>query len=105
MGAQASVMRAAIAPLAPASQRGTAYGIFNAAYGLAWFAGSSLLGALYWVRAGARRCLRRAARRRLGDPVAGLMVNARPAKDLITIAGSASRAGAWGKSRALADGT
>ncbi|MGH6801013.1 MAG: MFS transporter [Methylocella sp.] len=47
MGAQASVMRAAIAPLAPASQRGTAYGIFNAAYGLAWFAGSSLLGALY----------------------------------------------------------
>jgi MFS family permease len=47
MGAQASVMRAAITPLAPASQRGTAYGIFNAAYGLAWFAGSSLLGVLY----------------------------------------------------------
>jgi MFS family permease len=47
IGAQASVMRAAIAPLAPASQRGTAYGIFNAAYGLAWFAGSSLLGLLY----------------------------------------------------------
>ncbi|MGH6856663.1 MAG: MFS transporter [Methylocella sp.] len=47
MGAQASVMRAAIAPLAPASRRGTAYGIFNAAYGLAWFAGSSLLGVLY----------------------------------------------------------
>jgi predicted MFS family arabinose efflux permease len=47
MGAQASVMRAAIMPLAPASQRGTAYGIFNAAYGLAWFAGSSLLGVLY----------------------------------------------------------
>ncbi len=47
MGAQASVMRAAIAPLAPAIKRGTAYGIFNAAYGLAWFAGSSLLGVLY----------------------------------------------------------
>ncbi|MGH6845418.1 MAG: MFS transporter, partial [Methylocella sp.] len=47
MGAQASVMRAAIAPLAPAAQRGTAYGIFNAAYGLAWFAGSTLLGVLY----------------------------------------------------------
>ena len=47
MGAQGAVMRAAIAPLAPASQRGTAYGIFNAAYGLAWFAGSSLLGVLY----------------------------------------------------------
>jgi hypothetical protein len=39
--------RAAIALLAPASQRGTAYGIFNAAYGLDWFAGSSLLGVLY----------------------------------------------------------
>ncbi len=47
MGAQASVMRAAIAPLAPASQRATAYGIFNAAYGMAWFAGSTLLGVLY----------------------------------------------------------
>lgn len=46
-GAQASVMRAAIAPLAPAPKRGTAYGIFNAAYGLSWFAGSSLLGVLY----------------------------------------------------------
>jgi MFS family permease len=47
MGAQASVMRAAIAKLAPAFQRGSAYGIFNATYGLAWFAGSSLLGVLY----------------------------------------------------------
>jgi MFS family permease len=47
MGAQTSVMRAAIAQLAPASKRGTAYGIFNTAYGLAWFAGSSLLGVLY----------------------------------------------------------
>ena len=40
-------MRAAIAPLAPAARRGTAYGIFNAVYGLAWFAGSTLLGVLY----------------------------------------------------------
>jgi predicted MFS family arabinose efflux permease len=47
MGAQASVMRAAIARFAPASRRGTAFGIFNASYGLAWFAGSSLLGMLY----------------------------------------------------------
>ncbi len=47
MGAQSSVMRAAIAPFAPASMRGTAYGIFNAVYGFCWFAGSSLLGILY----------------------------------------------------------
>lgn len=47
MGAQESVMRAAIATLAPAARRGTAYGLFNAAYGAAWFAGSVLLGVLY----------------------------------------------------------
>jgi MFS family permease len=47
MGAQESIMRAAIAQMAPAERRGTAYGIFNAIYGLAWFAGSVLLGALY----------------------------------------------------------
>lgn len=47
MGAQESVMRAAIAQIAPAERRGTAYGIFNALYGVAWFAGSVLLGALY----------------------------------------------------------
>jgi len=47
MGAQESVMRAAIAGLAPSDRRGTAYGIFNAVYGLAWFAGSTMLGVLY----------------------------------------------------------
>jgi MFS family permease len=47
MGAQESVMRAAIAQIAPPERRGTAYGIFNALYGVAWFAGSVLLGALY----------------------------------------------------------
>jgi MFS family permease len=47
MGAQESVMRADIAQIAPAERRGTAYGVFNALYGAAWFAGSVLLGALY----------------------------------------------------------
>ena len=47
MGAQESIMRAAIAQLAPSERRGTAYGVFNALYGVAWFAGSVLLGALY----------------------------------------------------------
>jgi len=47
MGAQESIMRAAIAQLAPGERRGTAYGVFNALYGVAWFAGSVLLGALY----------------------------------------------------------
>ena len=47
MGAQESVMRAAVAGMAPRQQRGTAYGIFNAGYGLAWFLGSALMGVLY----------------------------------------------------------
>ncbi|NOZ76524.1 MAG: MFS transporter [Euryarchaeota archaeon] len=49
MGAQESVMRAAVAGMVPADRRGTAYGIFNAGYGLAWFVGSALMGALYGV--------------------------------------------------------
>ncbi len=47
MGAQESVMRAAVAGMVPAERRGTAYGFFNAGYGFAWFAGSAALGALY----------------------------------------------------------
>jgi len=49
MGAQESVMRAAIADLVPTDRRGTAYGLFNAGYGLAWFLGSVLIGALFDV--------------------------------------------------------
>ena len=46
-GAQDSIMRATIARLAPQLRRGTAFGIMNAVYGVAWFAGSVLLGVLY----------------------------------------------------------
>jgi MFS family permease len=47
MGAQESVMRAAVAKMVPAPRRGSAYGVFSAGYGAAWFLGSALLGALY----------------------------------------------------------
>ncbi len=47
LGAQESVVRAAVADFAPATRRATAYGIFNTGYGLAWFAGSALMGLLY----------------------------------------------------------
>ncbi len=47
MGAQESIVRAAIAALVPPTRRGTAYGVFNSAYGVAWFAGSALMGVLY----------------------------------------------------------
>ncbi len=49
LGAQESILRAAVAQLAPAERRGAAYGLFNAGFGLSWFAGSAALGVLYDV--------------------------------------------------------
>ncbi len=47
MGVQETVMRAAVAEIIPPERRGTAYGIFNLGFGLAWFLGSTAMGALY----------------------------------------------------------
>jgi len=47
MGAQESIMKAAVAGMVPMDKRGSAYGIFNTGYGLAWFLGSALMGILY----------------------------------------------------------
>lgn len=47
MGAQESVVKAVIANLIAPEKRATAYGLFNAIFGLAWFAGSALMGFLY----------------------------------------------------------
>jgi MFS family permease len=47
MGAQESIMRAVIAEMIPANRRASAYGIFNAAFGLFWFLGSLVMGLLY----------------------------------------------------------
>ncbi|HXF62937.1 MAG TPA: MFS transporter [Caldilineaceae bacterium] len=47
MGAQESILRAAVATMVPVDRRGAAYGVFNAAYGLSWFVGSLLIGILY----------------------------------------------------------
>jgi MFS family permease len=49
IGAQESVMRAALAGMVAPQHRGTAFGLFNAWYGLTWFAGSALMGALYGI--------------------------------------------------------
>jgi MFS family permease len=49
MGAHESVMSAIVARIIPFRSRGRAYGVFNAAYGGAWFAGSAVLGYLYGV--------------------------------------------------------
>jgi len=47
MGLHETVMRSAIADITPLKKRGTGYGIFNTAYGLAVFIGSALTGLLY----------------------------------------------------------
>ena len=47
MGAHESVMRAAVAGMAPRDRRASAYGIFNTGYGVFWFLGSALIGVLY----------------------------------------------------------
>lgn len=49
MGAQESVLRAAIAGMVSHERRGSAYGIFNTGYGIFWFLGSALMGILYDV--------------------------------------------------------
>jgi len=47
IGTQNALMSASVARLVPESMRARAYGLFSAIYGVAWFAGSALLGALY----------------------------------------------------------
>lgn len=47
MGTQESAMRAVIAGMTAPDRRATAFGIFNAVFGVAWFCGSVLLGILY----------------------------------------------------------
>ena len=46
-GIHESTMRAAVADLVPRSRRGECYGIFAVGYGLAWLAGSTLIGLIY----------------------------------------------------------
>ncbi|MGI6172316.1 MAG: MFS transporter [Christensenellales bacterium] len=47
MGAHETIMRSAIADITPYRKRGTGYGIFNSAYGMALLAGSALMGLFY----------------------------------------------------------
>lgn len=52
MGAQESVLRAAVADMISVDKRGTAYGVFNTGYGIFWFLGSALMGILYDLSVG-----------------------------------------------------
>ncbi|MBQ6426356.1 MAG: MFS transporter [Clostridia bacterium] len=47
MGAQESILKAAVANIIPKQSRATGYGIFECAFGIFWFFGSWILGVLY----------------------------------------------------------
>lgn len=47
LGVHESVMAAAVAQIVPQGRVASAYGLFNLGYGIAWFAGSAVIGVLY----------------------------------------------------------
>jgi predicted MFS family arabinose efflux permease len=47
MGVHESIVPAAVAPMVSSNRRASAYGLFNAGYGVFWFLGSALIGILY----------------------------------------------------------
>jgi predicted MFS family arabinose efflux permease len=47
MGAQDSIVRAAVVDMVPADRRGSGFGLFDTGYGICWFVGSALMGILY----------------------------------------------------------
>jgi MFS family permease len=53
MGVHESIIPAAVAPMVSPDRRASAYGLFTGAYGIAWFAGSTAIGALFSASLGA----------------------------------------------------
>ena len=49
MGVHESIIPAAVAPMVSPDRRASAFGLFTGAYGLAWMAGSIVIGALFYV--------------------------------------------------------
>lgn len=47
MGVHESIIPAAVAPMVPVQRRASAFGLFTAGYGIAWFLGSAAIGILY----------------------------------------------------------
>jgi MFS family permease len=47
IGVHESIIPAAVAPMVPQERRASAYGLFTAGYGVAWFLGSAVMGILY----------------------------------------------------------
>ncbi len=49
MGVHESIIPAAVAPMVSPDRRASAYGLFTGAYGIAWMAGSIVIGALFYI--------------------------------------------------------
>jgi MFS family permease len=49
MGVHESIIPAAVTPMVSPNRRASAYGLFTGAYGIAWFLGSTAIGALFTV--------------------------------------------------------
>ena len=47
IGAQDSCLKAVLAAVVPSEKRSTAFGVFDTGFGIAWFAGSAIMGLLY----------------------------------------------------------
>jgi len=47
VGAQDSCLKAALSQVLPAEKRSTGFGVFDTGFGMAWFAGSAIMGLLY----------------------------------------------------------
>lgn len=52
IGVHESMIPAAVTPMVPSTKRASAFGIFTAGYGLAWFLGSAAIGWLYGLSVG-----------------------------------------------------
>jgi predicted MFS family arabinose efflux permease len=53
MGVHESIIPAAVAPMVSPQRRASAFGLFTGVYGIAWFLGSTAIGALFGVSLGA----------------------------------------------------
>ncbi len=47
MGAQNACLKGVLSAILPSGKRSTAFGIFDTGFGIAWFAGSAIMGLLY----------------------------------------------------------
>ena len=47
MGAQDSLLKAVLVDVIPSEKRSTAFGVFDTGFGIAWFAGSAIMGWAY----------------------------------------------------------